>query len=172
MSDWTHDFRLHQLSRGPQTITLVPDADQRAAIAKALDLESLSAFTAKLVASAWMDGVALQGQLTATLEQICGVTLDSFEQVIEADIDLRVVPATSPHAPSPDGGEIERDADSPDAPDVMTGDSLDLAAYAVEHLALALDPFPRKPGATFTYEAGPDTTSAFAGLKSLIEPKA
>ena len=172
MSDWTHEFRLHQLSRGPVTITLVPDADQCTTIAKALALESLSAFTTKLVASAWMDGVLLQGRLTATVEQICGVTLDAFEEVIEADIDLRVVPATSPHALLSDAGDLEHDAGSPDAPDVMTGDSLDLAAYAVEHLALALDPFPRKPGATFTYETGPDTTSAFAGLKSLIEPKA
>ena len=172
MSDWAHEFRLHQLSRGPVTITLAPDADQRAAIAKALELESLSAFTTTMVASPWMDGVALQGRLTATVEQVCGVTLDAFEQIIEADIELRAVPATSPHALSSDGGEIEHDADSPDAPDVMVGDSIDLAAYAVEHLALALDPFPRKPGATFAYEAGPDTTSAFAGLKALIEPKA
>ncbi len=172
MSDWTHDFRLHQLGRGPVTITLAPDADQRAVIARALDLQSLNAFTTKLVASTWMDGVALQGRISATVEQICGVTLDTFEQTVEADIDLRAVPATSPHASAPEGGEIEHDADSPDAPDVMTGDSIDLAAYAVEHLALAIDPFPRRPGATFTYEAGPDPTSAFAGLKGLMNPKA
>jgi hypothetical protein len=41
----------------------------------------------------------------------------------------------------------------------------------VEHLALELDPFPRKPGVTFDYAPPVEETSPFAALKKLTEPK-
>jgi hypothetical protein len=46
-----------------------------------------------------------------------------------------------------------------------------VAGYVVEHLALELDPFPRKPGATFDYQAPEEETSPFSALKKLTEPK-
>jgi hypothetical protein len=39
-----------------------------------------------------------------------------------------------------------------------------MAAYAEESLALALDPFPRKPGAVFAPPAEPTVLSPFAVL--------
>ena len=44
---------------------------------------------------------------------------------------------------------------------------IDLGQYAVEQLALALDPFPRKPGATFVQPEEPAEISPFAALKAL-----
>ena len=40
----------------------------------------------------------------------------------------------------------------------------------IEHLALELDPFPRKPGAVFVQPPEPTELSPFAALKSL-KPK-
>ena len=39
--------------------------------------------------------------------------------------------------------------DAEDAPDVLEGETIDVSAYVVEHLALEIDPFPKKPGAGF-----------------------
>ena len=39
---------------------------------------------------------------------------------------------------------------------MLEGDAIDLAAYVVEHLALEIDPFPRKPGVEFDYTPDPE----------------
>lgn len=169
---WSHPLKLHALARGPLTLSLTPDAAERAAIARQLGLESLSSLVATVTAKAWMDGLEVTGRFEVVVEQICGVTLDPFEQTVAGEIEVRAVPAGSPQAASADGGELELDPDAPDAPDILAGDGIDLAAYVIEHLALELDPFPRKPGAQFDYQPLEVETSPFAALKKLTEPKA
>jgi len=169
---WGTPVKLHELARGPVRLTLEPDAEQRAAIAKRLGLKSLPALKADVTVKPWLDGAELTGTFDAVVEQVCGVSLDPFEQPLRGEIEVRVVPEGSPHAVTPEGGDLELDADAPDAPDVLEGDAIDVAGYVVEHLALEVDPFPRKPGATFDYEAPEEETSPFAALKKLTEPKA
>jgi uncharacterized metal-binding protein YceD (DUF177 family) len=166
---WDRPLRLQEM---PLTLRLEPDAAERAVVARSLRLEGLPSLVADLTVKPWLDGVAVSGRFSAVVVQICGITLDPFEQTVEGEIEVHAVPAGSPHATSAEGGELEIDPNSPDAPDVLSGDSIDLAAYVAEHLALGLDPFPRKPGATFEYDPGPDETSPFAALKKLTEPKA
>lgn len=169
---WTVPIRLHELSRGPQRLRLEPDETDRAAIAKQLGLVSLPALRADVTVKPWLDGVEVAGRFEAVVEQVCGVSLDPFEQPLEGEIEVRAVPAGSPHAASAEGGELELDPDAPDAPDVLAGDAIDVAAYVIEHLALELDPFPRKPGVEFDYQPAEVETSPFAALKKLTEPKA
>ncbi len=169
---WGKSVKLHELSRGPVRLDLEPDPEQRGEIAKQLKLQGLPALAAKVTVKAWLDGAELTGRFDAIVEQICGVSLEPFEQRISGDVEVRVVPAGSTHAAASDGGELELDPDAPDAPDVLDGDAIDVAGYVIEHLALELDPFPRKPGATFDYEAPEVETSPFAALKKLTEPKA
>lgn len=168
---WDRPLKLHELGRGPVRLSLEPDAEARAAIAKRLNLVSLPALKAQVTAKPWLDGVELSGRFEAVVEQTCGVSLEPFEQRVEGEIEVRAVPAGSPHAAASEGGELELDPDAPDAPGVLDGDSIDVGAYVVEHLALEIDPFPRKPGATFDYEAPHEETSPFAALKQLKTPK-
>lgn len=164
---WSRMVKLHELARGPMTLDLAADPAQRAGIARALALRGLPVLTARVTVKPWLDGVELTGRFDAVVEQVCGVTLDPFEQDLTGDIEIRAVPAGSPHAGTPGGGEVELDPDAPDAPDVLAGDAVDVAAYVVEHLALEIDPFPRKPGATFDYKPPTEETSPFAALKAL-----
>ena len=168
---WSFIVRLRDLDTVAQTYHLEADEAQRAAIAKTLKLQSLPSLSADVSLKAWMDGVAIKGRLKAVVGQICSVSLDRFEQPLEGEIDLRAVPPDSPHAPVAEGGEVDYDPDAPDPPDVLTGDAVDLAAYVVEHLALEIDPFPRKPGATFDYQPPDELESPFAALKALKDPK-
>jgi len=169
---WNKPVKLHEVGRGPVRLKLAPDEAERAAIAKRLGLRSLPALTADVTVKPWLDGVELTGRFQAVVEQVCGVSLDPFEQPLEGEIDVRAVPAGSPHAASPEGGELELDPDAPDPPDVLETDAVDVAGYVVEHLALEIDPFPRKPGVTFDYQPPEEETSPFAALKKLQEPKA
>ncbi|HKP80330.1 MAG TPA: DUF177 domain-containing protein [Phenylobacterium sp.] len=168
---WAKPVKLHELGRGPIRLTLAPDEAERAAIAKQLRLRSLPSLTAQVTLKPWLDGVEITGRFKAVVEQVCGVSLDPFEQPVEGDIDVRAVPAGSEHARAPEGGELDLDLEAPDPPDVLENDIIDVAGYVVEHLALELDPFPRKPGASFDYQPPEEETSPFAALKKLTEPK-
>lgn len=170
-SSWDQAVRLREVARGPVTLTLTPDTHERAVIAKSLKLESLPAFTAEVTLRPWLDGATITGRFHAVVEQVCGVTLENFEQLVDGEIAVQVVPAGSPNAPQAEGSEIEFDITAPDPPDVLAGDSIDVAAYLLEHLALEIDPFPRKPGATFDYAPSAEETSPFAALKALKPPK-
>ncbi|CAN7336052.1 DUF177 domain-containing protein [Phenylobacterium sp. LjRoot219] len=168
---WARPIRLHELSRGAVTLQLEPDAAERARIAHDLGLESLPALRAEVTVKPWLDGAELSGRFRATIEQLCSVTLEPFEQPLNGQIDVRVVPAGSPNAPGESGPEVELELDAPDPPDVLEDDSIDVAAYLVEHLALEIDPFPRKPGAEFDYKSPTQEESPFAVLKALKTPK-
>jgi hypothetical protein len=47
-----------------------------------------------------------------------------------------------------DEGELV-DPDAPDPPELLVGNTLDVGEAIAEHLALALEPYPRAPGAEF-----------------------
>lgn len=168
MSGWRHMVRLADLARGPVSVTLEPDAETRAAIAKELGLVSLPALQGRVTARARLDGAEIGGRFMATVEQICGVTLDPFESRLDGDFLVHALPAGSPNAPAEsEGGEVEMSLEAPDPPDVLASDEIDLAGYLVEHLALEIDPFPRKPGVEFDYQPDVAEESPFAVLKRL-----
>ena len=170
-AEWTKAVRLHEIARGPVTLDLAPDAAQRAKVAKDLGLESLPALTARVTVKPWLDGAEVTGRFQATVEQICSVTLEPFEQPLSGEIHVRAVPSGSPHATVEEGGEVELDPDADDPPDVLENDAIDAAGYVVEHLALEVDPFPRKPGAEFEYTSPTQEESPFAVLKKLKDTK-
>lgn len=170
-AEWGKPIRLHELGHGAIKLSLEPDAAERARIAHDLGLESLPALKVELTVRPWLDGAELSGRFRATVEQLCSVTLEPFEQPLAGDIDVRLVPAGSVNAPGESGHELELELDAPDPPDVLEGDSIDVAGYVVEHLALEIDPFPRKSGAEFDYKSPTQEESPFAVLKNLKTPK-
>jgi hypothetical protein len=105
------------------------------------------------------------------VEQVCGVSLEPFEQTLSGDVDVRLVPAGSPHAPAESVGEVVLEPEAADPPDLLEGESIDLVEYLVEHLALEIDPFPRKPGAEFEFTPPQVEESPFAVLKKLKDPE-
>jgi len=168
---WSLIVRLPDPGSAATTHHLEPDEAERAMIARTLGLKSLPSLIADLTVRPWMDGVEITGAFRAIVGQICAVSLDPFEQALAGGIDLRAVPAGSPQAPDAEGGEIDFDPEAPDPPDVLEASSVDLAHYVVEHLALEIDPFARKPGAAFDYSPPDEPESPFVVLKKLQDPK-
>jgi uncharacterized metal-binding protein YceD (DUF177 family) len=164
---WTHPVRLHEVAGGPMTVRLEPDAAARAGIAKQLGLVSLPSLSARLTLKSWMDGVEITGRFDAVVEQTSAVSLEDFHQPLYGEIEVRAVPAGSSNSQAPEGGEIDYDPDAPDPPDVLESDTVDLAAYIVEHLALEIDPFARQPGEEFEFQPSSEPESPFAVLKKL-----
>lgn len=166
---WSVLVPLHALARGPVQRTLEPDAEQRAEAATQLGVAAIPALSAEVTVAPWMDGCEVRGRWRGVVTQTCGVTLDLFDTDLQGDFTVRAVPAGSPHAPSEDP-EIVVDLESDDPPDVLPHPEVDVAAYVVEHLALELDPFPRKPGAEFEPPEAEPEASPFAALLEL-KPK-
>lgn len=164
---WAHVVRLHEVARGPMAVRLEPDAAARAGIARTLGLVSLPSLSADLTLKPWMDGVEIVGRFDAVVEQTSAVSLEDFQHPLSGEIEVRAVPEGSPNAQAPEGGEIDYDPEAPDPPDILEGDAVDLAAYIVEHLALEIDPFARKPGEEFEFQPVPEPESPFAVLKKL-----
>lgn len=157
---YSEPVRLHQVAGGVKR-TLEPDAAARARIARALDLASLDAFTAKMDLAPSPTGWRLSGRIRARLAQICGITLESLPLEIDASFVV-----TLAEAAEPDSDEIIITLDD-ESPDLIEDGQIDLGQYAVEQLALRLDPFPRRPGAEFVQPPEPAEISPFAVLKQL-----
>jgi len=101
--------------------------------------------------------IEAEGWLDAGVRQVCIVSLDEFEQTVAEAFSVQFVP---------EGSETQED--DPDAPDQVpyVGGAIDLGEAAAEQLALALDPYPKKPGAV---APGGESAQpgAFAGLAAL-----
>jgi len=156
---FSEPVRINEIGAGIER-RLTPDADAVKRIIKALDLASLSAFEADMKIAPARVGWTLSGRVRATLEQTCGITLEPLPVEVDERFSVDLVEAVEPET-----DEIEVTLDD-DAPDVIEDGRIDLGQYAVEQLALTLDPFPRKPGAEFVQPEEPAEISPFAVLKA------
>ncbi|MBS0562184.1 MAG: DUF177 domain-containing protein [Proteobacteria bacterium] len=121
------------------TVTVEASAAECAAIAERMRLPAVLALSCRFDLRPGLRGVVeATGRLRARVVQVCVVSLDEFEAAVADDFAIRFVPE----------GE-ESDDDDPEAADEAPyqGDAIDLGEAAAEQLALALDPYPRKPGA-------------------------
>jgi hypothetical protein len=155
-------FDLGTLSRQRGPIRVEADAAERQAIAVEFDLLALDSLVAEFeIAPALGDTFELRGRLRSLVVQSCVVSLVPVPQEIDEAIAIDLVPAGSPQA------EMD-ETDDRDPPAVYEGDTVDLGAIALEYFALALDPYPRAPGATLPPEANAaEPGGPFAALGTL-----
>jgi len=140
-----------RLPRSGLPVWLEADAEQRRALAAAHGLESVETFRFDLTLVPWKaQGVRVTGRVRAEITQACVVTLDPVSAVVDAAVEAALVPEGSKLAAPrwAEPGEMILDAEGPDAPETFAGDSVDAGALAEEFFALAIDPYPRKAGAS------------------------
>jgi len=168
MSDdvWVETVPLADIDRKEQRFSVNAGPEVRKRIAKRLDLVDLARFEADVLLTGWLDGARLTASWSADLVQACCVTLEDLPVQVTGRFDIRLLPAQSPNAPHTET-ETVIDPLAEDPPDVLEGDIVPLADYLIEHLALELDPFPRKPGAVFVAPPEPAVITPFAALKAL-----
>ncbi len=166
---WSVELRFSEVGRSPERRRLSADEPARARIARALGLEALESLDALVEVAPWLDGVELRGRWSAEVSQLCSLSGDPFDTPLQGEFAVRVLPPGSPNAPAVEA-EVSVDPEAEDPPDVAEAEQIDLAAYVVEHLALEIDPFPRKPGAAFEAPEPEGPPSPFAALLQL-KPK-
>lgn len=169
IDSWPSTVALGRVSRGPVDLRFEPDAAVLKEIAKLLGLVAVESLTAEVFLRPWMDGAEVSGLIRARVTQVCSVSADEFEEPIESRFSVHVLAADSEYGPQDEdnGGELGLDPEGDDPPDILEGETIDVSGYVIEHLALELDPFPRKPGAVFQPPPEPVDLSPFAALKKL-----
>jgi hypothetical protein len=110
------------------------------------------------------------GRVRARVGQTCVVTLDPIETDIDEPVDLTFAPSDQ----IPELSDLVDDAaaseeEIPDPPEPIVNGVIDLGRLATDALFLAIDPYPRKPGAVFEplVVADDPEDHPFAALKAL-----
>ena len=150
---------------GPRGLdmTVVADPAECAAIAERLKLPAVGGLTCRFRLTAAPQGrVAVKGELHARITQTCVVSLDPFDSVLAERFEVLCVPA----------GLQDEANDDPESVDELpyAGHEIDLGEAAVEQLALALDPYPHKPGAELPEAPSEAEENPFAALARLRRP--
>ena len=110
------------------------------------------------------------GRVRARVGQTCVVTLDPIESDIDEPIDLIFAPPEQiPELSDLVDDAAESEEEIPDPPEPIVNGIIDLGRLATDALFLAIDPYPRKPGAVFEprVEADDPEDHPFAALKAL-----
>jgi uncharacterized metal-binding protein YceD (DUF177 family) len=129
---------------------------ERQAIARRLALVSLDRLAVDLRLCRTEGGrvIAVSGHIEAEATQSCVVSLAPLRcQVAEDFTALYSLAPAATDGTGEDGGAVKVDAVEVDAvgddpPEALGPDGLDLGEAVVQHLAMALDPYPRCDGAT------------------------
>ncbi|WFU84817.1 DUF177 domain-containing protein [Bradyrhizobium sp. CIAT3101] len=116
------------------------------------------------------------GRVRARIGQTCVVTLDPMESDIDEEVDLTFAPEAEARRLADlieEGEDNEEPPEVADPPEAIVNGIIDLGRIATDAVFLAIDPYPRKPGAVFEAEvtALDPEDHPFAALKALQDNK-
>jgi hypothetical protein len=128
---------------------IAADAAERQRLAARFALLALERLTAVLRLRRSGSGlIHLRGRFEADVVQACVVTLEPVRSRVAESFAL-----TFTTRRGTGGGEVVIDLDAEDPPEELTDGHIDLGETVVQQLAVALDPYPRAPGAEGVFEA-------------------
>lgn len=124
-------------------VRLAPTEEERAAIARRLDLLDLPAFEAMVHLKPGRGGgrtVRVSGSLTASVVQACVVSLEPVEGKVAEAFEAEFGPVE-------ESLNLELSLEDEDPVEPFEPRGIDVGELAVQHLSLSLDPYPRASGA-------------------------
>jgi uncharacterized metal-binding protein YceD (DUF177 family) len=168
-AEFSRVFRVDDLPPGGSTVTLTADASECAALARRFGLLALrgltvqARFSPRPVARGVGRSVRVEGRFEADVEQECVVTLEPVSSRVADGFALVFADQVAPAEP-----DLSPDLDAEEA-EPLTEGGFDLGEAVAELLALAIDPYPRAPGAVFEVpaELAEPRESPFAVLRRL-----
>jgi hypothetical protein len=165
-------LRVDEIKDGTRGAIAATEAEL-AEIARLLDLVSLDELALDYrLNRVGGDRLRLTGELRAKVTQTCVVSLDAVATALDLPLDVEFWPASLVE-------EFEHNAEESashgvlDWPEAIVDGRIDLGPVIYETLATALDPYPKKEGASFEWsQANPEepeagTSGPFAALAAL-----
>lgn len=152
--EFSRPFPVEKLRSHAMTESIEANEEELEALARRLDVVALKGLRATMQMQRIHSGemVEVRGRLDADVVQNCVVTLEPFESTVTEEFTAYFARPGS----MPKEEEVAIDDDA--SPEPIGADGMiDLGELTAQHLSLALDPHPRKPGVTFeTPEAAAD----------------
>ncbi len=155
--EFSRRLAIDRIGPAGHDLTVEATAAELAGLATRLQLPAVSALTCRFrLRQAHNHTFVAEGWLDAVVTQTCVVSLDAFDALISDHFVIRFVPAG-----------CESDDIDPDADDELpySDGVIDLGEATSQQLALALDPWPRKPDATLPEATTDEPASRFAALR-------
>lgn len=137
--EFSRPLKTDRVPRAGSVERISADPPEREALARRMKIPAVHALTAEIRATPWRGGgMKLEGHLTADLEQVSVISLETFRETVSIPISRYFLPP---------GAVVENEEE--DDADPIEGGIIDLGEVVAETLALDLDPYPRKPGEAF-----------------------
>jgi len=136
---------LDRIGGGGTALEIVASEGERAALAGRFGFLGLPAFSARVTVDRRPGRqIVVEGRLRGKIVQACILSLDPVTQ--ELDETFRIIfKQDLAEERDPESGEAVLSAQA-DAPEPLPGNLLDIGEIVAEQLALAADPYPRRPG--------------------------
>jgi len=171
-AEFARPQRIDTIGGEPRVVEIDADEAERAALAKRFELVGIDRLTGTFTIRRDAAGIVVEGRVEAALTQACSITGDPLPATVDESVALRFVPEDEAGQDEVELGDQDIDVIPYD------GGAIDLGEVAAETMTLALDPFPRGPGAEAALreagvlseeEAGP--FGALAALKDKLGKK-
>ena len=164
--EFSRPERLDSIGAGERKVSVEADAEERRRLAGRFGLIAIDKLIGQFTLKQEAAGIRVDGRVEAEVTQACSVTGEPLPAAIDEPVALLFVADTG------DGEEVELSDDSIDTL-FHDGAAIDLGDVAAETMALALDPFPRAPGADAALKEagviGEGEGGAFGALASLLK---
>jgi uncharacterized metal-binding protein YceD (DUF177 family) len=137
---------LDRMGANGNAVDIVASDGERTALAKRFGFLGLPAFSARVTVDRRIGGqIVVEGRLRGKVVQACVLTLDPVTQELDDAFRL-VFKKDLEDERDPESGEAVLSAHA-DSPEPLSGNLLDVGEIVAEQLSLAVDPYPRRPGA-------------------------
>lgn len=151
--------------RRQKTYKLSPNAEERALIAQRLKVPGVEKLEGDVSLDISKTEIKASGSLSAELTRECVASLEQMTETVEETFEVAFErgQATAPN------DTPEHDAEDWEGLEIHEGDVFDLGEFLIQQLSLAMEPFPRKPGApSLADQFGEDKSiSPFAELSRM-----
>jgi uncharacterized metal-binding protein YceD (DUF177 family) len=159
IAELSRPLAVERVGRAGLDLLVEASRDECAALARRMNLPTVLSLSCRFHLE--QDSAATlsaRGHLVARVVQTCVVSLEDFTTIVEELFVLRLVSSGT-----------ESDNPDPEEPDEIPYDDgiVDLGEVAAEQLALALDPYPRAPGAVLPEIEIDAEAGQFASLSAL-----
>jgi len=169
--EFSRTIRIDTIGVEPRHMAIEAEPGERAALARRFGLVAIDRLAAEADLARKGAAVVARGRVTAAVTQSCVASGEPVEAAIDEQFEIEFRP--TPAADTDD--EIELGQSELDVV-FYDGGAIDLGEAVAETMALALDPYPRAPGAAEALkaagvkseeEAGP--FGALAGLRDKMK---
>lgn len=164
--EFSYIVDVRQIPANGLSVDLTADKNQCKALADRFGLPDVRDFIvhAQLI-KINKDRIRLNAEIQATVEQVCVVSLEKFEQKVQDSFSVVFSQETDPSLKL---NEIDLNPQEDEDMEFLENGKIDLGEISSEYLSLALDPFPHAPNAVFQSKSDTENKkNAFSVLEKL-----